>query len=182
MSVWDRWCYALRSLEASAIVMQSTSYSNPKHAEAVDEALKVCGRMAGALLPVLHAIQDRLGFVPPECIGPVAHALNLSRAEVHGVITFYHDFRSAPPGRHVLKLCRAEACQSMGSENLAAHVKKRHGLGFGDTTPDGALTLEAVYCLGNCALSPALMIDGQLRGRMTPERVDRVVASCKETP
>lgn len=141
----------------------------------IDEAIASCGHLPGGLLQVLHAVADRLGHVPPEATPRIAKALNLSRAEVHGVISFYHDFRSAPPGRHVLKLCRAEACQSMGSERLAGQLEARLGCGFGETAADGSVTLEAVYCLGNCAASPALLLDGQLRGRLTPERLDRLV-------
>jgi formate dehydrogenase subunit gamma len=149
-------------------------------AHIVDEAIAATRALPGALLPLLHAIQDALGFVPPEAVPRIALALNLSQAEVHGVITFYHDFRSAPPGRHVLKLCRAEACQSMGSEAIAAHLTGALGVDFKHTTPDGALTIEPVYCLGNCALSPALLLDGKLRGRVTTEMIDRIIAACRE--
>jgi formate dehydrogenase subunit gamma len=152
------------------------------HRAALDEAIAAHRQRPGALLPILHAIQDRLGFLPPETVPQVAQALNLSRAEVHGVITFYHDFRTAPPGRHVLKMCRAEACQSMGSDALVEHAKARLGVDFRQTTADGALTLEPVYCLGNCACSPAVMIDGHLHGRVTSERLDHLIAACKETP
>ena len=133
----------------------------------------------GALLPVLHGVQDALGYVPPEAVPVIADGLNLSRAEVHGVISFYHYFRSAPPGRHVLQLCRAEACQAQRQRELEAHVKTRLGVGFHQTTADGAVTLEPVYCLGNCALGPAMMIDGDLFGRVTPERFDAVVAPLR---
>lgn len=146
----------------------------------IDEAIADSGHLPGGLLQVLHGIADRLGYIPPEAVEKVAKALNLSRAEVHGVITFYHDFRSEPPGRHVLKMCRAEACRAMGSEQLAAHAERRLGCGFGETSKDGAVTLEPVYCLGNCAVSPALMIDGQLRGRMSEERLDRLIDGLKE--
>jgi formate dehydrogenase subunit gamma len=151
------------------------------HQAAVDEAIAQHAQLPGALLVVLHAIQDRLGYVPPDCLPRIALALNLSRAEVHGVITFYHDFRTSPPGRHVVRLCQAEACQSMGSEALAAHAKSRLGLDFHQTSANGALTLEPVYCLGNCACSPALTIDGRVHGRVTPERFDRLVRSLEET-
>lgn len=124
---------------------------------------------------MLHGIADRLGHIPAEAVGRVAKALNLSRAEVHGVVSFYHDFREAPPGRHVLKLCRAEACQAMGSEALAARLSRRLGCAFGETSSDGAVTLEAVYCLGNCAASPALLVDGALRGRVSEAKLDRLV-------
>lgn len=141
----------------------------------IDAAIAASGHLPGGLLQVLHGIADRLGHIPAEAIGRVAAALNLSRAEVYGVVSFYHDFREAPPGRHVLKLCRAEACQSMGSEALAARLERRLGCSFGATSSDGAVTLEAVYCLGNCAASPALLVDGELRGRVSETKLDRLV-------
>ena len=120
----------------------------------------------GPLLPILHAVNDRLGHVDEQAIPVIAEVLNLSRAEVHGVVTFYHDFRRQPAGRHVLKVCRAEACQSMGCERLVEELESGLGIAMGGTTPDGRLTLETVYCLGNCALSPAVMLDGELHGRV----------------
>ncbi len=131
---------------------------------------------ADLLLPMLHAIHDRLGYLPAEATPRLARALNRSNAEVHGVITFYHDFRATPPGRHVLKLCRAEACQAMGSEALEERAKRRLGVDYRETTRDGAVTLEAVYCLGNCALSPAAMVDGRPVGRLTAPRLDALLA------
>ncbi|MBK6460369.1 MAG: formate dehydrogenase subunit gamma [Myxococcales bacterium] len=131
---------------------------------------------ADLLLPMLHAIHDRLGYLPPEATPRLARALNRSNAEVHGVITFYHDFRAAPPGRHVLKLCRAEACQAMGGAALEARAKRRLGVDYRETSADGAVTLEAVYCLGNCALSPAAMVDGRPVGRLTAARLDALLA------
>jgi formate dehydrogenase subunit gamma len=130
----------------------------------------------GALLPVLHGVQDALGYVPPAAVPVIAEALNLSRAEVHGVISFYHYFRESPPGRHTLHMCRAEACQSMNQRGLEAHAKKRLGVDFHQTTANGAFSFEPVYCLGNCACSPAVMVDGELYGRVTPERFDDIVA------
>lgn len=130
--------------------------------------------MPGAVIPILHALQDRFGYVDKEAVPMIAEALNLTRAEVHGVITFYHDFRAAPPGRHVVKVCRAEACQSMGCEPLIAHIEKKVGTTLKHTADDGSVTLEPVYCLGNCALSPALMWDGELHGKMTPQKFDRL--------
>ena len=130
----------------------------------------------GALMPVLHAVQARLGYVPAHVVGAIAQALNLSRAEVHGVLTFYRDFRMRPPGRHIIRLCRAESCQALGSALLAAHVMGRLGVGFGATTDDGGYSLEAVNCLGNCACSPAMMIDEQPYGRVTAQGFDRVMA------
>ena len=120
--------------------------------------------------------------MPGAAIPEVAEALNLTRADVHGVVSFYHDFRSKPPGRHVLRVCRAEACQAMGSEALETRLKRSLEIDFHETTADGAITLEAVYCLGNCALSPAIMIDGRIHGRLTPERLDQIVASLKVSP
>jgi formate dehydrogenase subunit gamma len=120
----------------------------------------------GALLPVLHALQQAFGHIPEPAIPLVAQALNLSRAEVHGVVSFYHDFRRRPPGRHVVKLCRAEACQAMGGAALAAWLLDRLGLDWGGTTPDGGLTIEPVYCLGLCACAPAALVDGEPVGRL----------------
>lgn len=130
----------------------------------------------GALLPVLHAIQDVLGYVPASGVPLIAEGLNLSRAEVHGVISFYHYFRDAPPGRHTIHLCRAEACQAMNQRALEAHAKTKLGVQFHETTSDGAFSFEPVYCLGNCACSPAMMVDGELYGRVTPERFDEIVS------
>ena len=133
-----------------------------------------------SLLPILHAIQDALGFVPPASVPLIAEALNLSRAEVHGVISFYHHFRSVAPGRHVLKLCRAEACQAMGARAIEVHVRARLGIGFNETSIDGAMTLEPVYCLGNCACAPSAMLDEQVHGRLSIERIDRLIDGCGE--
>src|SRR5262245_8637611 len=120
----------------------------------------------GALLPVLHGIQDQLGYIPTESVPTIAKELNLTRAEVHGVITFYHHFRSRPPGRHIMQVCQAESCQAMGSVALTASIKEHLGVDFHETTRDKAFTLEPVFCLGNCALSPAMMVDGDLYGRV----------------
>lgn len=133
----------------------------------------------GCLLEVLHAVQKELGYVPAGAVPVVAEELNLSRAEVHGVVTFYHYFRHEAPGRRTLRLCRAEACQSMGAEALAEHARRRLGVDFGQTTADGAFTLEPVFCLGNCACSPAMMVDEELHGRVTPERFDELVAGLR---
>jgi formate dehydrogenase subunit gamma len=132
--------------------------------------------MAGAALPILAAIQEAVGYVPDAVLPMVAEALNISRAEIYGIVTFYHDFRREPPGRHVVKLCRAEACQSVGGREIAAHICKRLGLGFGETSADGRVTLEAVYCLGLCAVAPSAMVDGTLVGRLDSERADQLVA------
>ena len=133
---------------------------------------------AGATLPILHALQGIFGCVPEAVVPMIADALNLTRAEVHGVITFYHDFRRAPPGRHVLKLCRAEACQSMGGDALGAHACARLGVGWGGTTHDGRVTLDPVYCLGLCATAPSATIDGKPVGRLTEARLDRMIEAA----
>lgn len=131
----------------------------------------------GPLIEILHGVQASLGFVPAGAVPVIAEGLNLSRAEVHGVVTFYHFFRDHPVGRHVVRLCQAESCQSMGGRALADHAKRRLGIGFHETTADGGFTLEPVYCLGNCACSPALMIDGDLLGRVTPQQFDDLVTA-----
>ena len=136
--------------------------------------------LPGAVLPILHALQEHFGYVDPVAVPLVAEALNLSRAEVHGVVTFYHDFRQTPPGRHVLRVCRAEACQSMGADRLAGHIKARLGIDFHQTSPDGRVTLEPVFCLGNCACSPALMLDGKLHGRVDATAFDRLMTESED--
>src|SRR5262245_20328350 len=129
----------------------------------------------GALLPILHGIQEELGYVPQEAVPIIASELNLTRAEVHGVVTFYHDFRAHPPGRHVVRVCQAESCQAAGTAELTAHVKKLLGIDFHQTTNDGTCSLEPVYCLGNCALSPAVMIDKEVYGRMNAPRFEEIL-------
>ena len=136
-------------------------------------------RLEGPLLPILHEIQAEFGYVPQECLPVIARELNLSRAEVHGVVSFYHDFRAHPSGRHVLKLCRAEACQSRGSEELAERLRALLGIDFHETTPDGAVTLEPVYCLGLCACAPAAMLDEELRGRLDADGLEALVAEAR---
>lgn len=135
--------------------------------------------MPGALMPLLHAIQDNVGYVPESSYTQIAKALNLSVAEVHGVVTFYHHFRTHKPGRHVLQVCRAESCQSMGSEALEAHARKCLNVDYHQTTSDDAITLEAVYCLGNCALSPAVMMDEEVYGRVSSADLDALIAEAK---
>jgi formate dehydrogenase subunit gamma len=135
----------------------------------------------GPLIEVLHAIQADLGYVPEAAVAPVAEGLNLSRAEVHGVVTFYHHFRRSRAGAHTVSLCQAEACQSMGALALAEHARQRLGIGFHQTTKDGRFTLEPIYCLGNCACSPAAMIDGKLHGRLTAARFDELIAAAAKS-
>lgn len=133
----------------------------------------------GALLPILHELQDALGHVPTSAVPLIAERLKLSRAEVHGVITYYHFFRSQPPGRHIVQICRAEACQARGAEALLAHAERRLGCAAHATRADGAVTLEPVYCLGLCASSPAMQIDDRLHARVTPERFDALAAALE---
>jgi formate dehydrogenase subunit gamma len=135
--------------------------------------------MPGALLPILHAIQDELGWVPAEATPLIATALKLSRAEVHGVISFYHHFRTQAPGRHIVQICRAESCQATGAVALEVHAKASLGIDFHDTTADGAVTLEAVYCLGNCACSPAIRVDDEIVGRVDATRFDEMIAELR---
>lgn len=135
--------------------------------------------LEGATLVILHALQETFGHVPEPAIPMVASALNLSRAEVYGVFTFYHDFRKRPAGRHVLKLCRAEACQAAGGEVLAARAEARLGVALGDTTADQRVTLEPIYCLGLCATAPSAMLDGRLIGRLDEKRLDALVAEAQ---
>ncbi len=147
--------------------------------DSAEKARAVCeahGNRPDELLEIFHAVQDELGFVPEQTLPVIASALNLSRAEVYGVLSFYHDFRRAPAGRHIVKMCRAEACQAMQTEEVCRHAEQRLGTTFGETSPDGEFTLQAVYCLGNCALSPAMMIDDDLFGRVDNKRFDAIIA------
>ena len=136
-------------------------------------------RQEGATLVILHALQEAFGYVPEAAIPMVAQALTLSRAEVHGVFTFYHDFRHKPAGRHVLKLCRAEACQAAGGDAQAARAEATLGVSLGSTTADDRVTLEPIYCLGLCATAPSAMLDGRLFGRLDEKRIDALVAEAQ---
>lgn len=142
----------------------------------VDEILTAHDGREGPLLPILHDIQAAFGHIPRDTLPVIAKRLNLTRAEVHGVMSFYHDFREDPAGRHVLKLCRAEACQSMGGDRVAAHAQKELGIEWHETTRDGQVTLEPIFCLGLCACAPAAMIDGKLIGRVDEARIDTILA------
>ncbi len=150
--------------------------AHEKERVAVESALQRFGEEPGPLLVVLHAVQDHLGYIPPTSIPVIAERLNLSRAEVHGVMTFYHHFRTHPQGRRVVQICRAEACQARGGEALEAHAKKCLGVDYHGTTPDGGTTLEAIYCMGNCATGPSMRIDGKLHSQVTPARFDTLLA------
>jgi formate dehydrogenase subunit gamma len=152
----------------------------PEQQRAVQAALDANRGVPGALLPILHAVQDALGYVPEGAVPVIANDLNQSRAEVHGTLSFYHYFRTEPGGRHVIYLCRAEACQSMGGRELEEQVRKRLGIGLHETTADGAFTLEPVYCLGNCACAPSVMIDKTLHGRVDAERFEAMLVEAGE--
>ena len=144
----------------------------------VMEVIERLRALPGARLPILHGVQDALGYVPPGAVALIATELNLTRAEVHGVVTFYHYFRTTRPGRQVLQLCRAEACQALGAAALERHAKQRLGVDFHGTTADGRYTLEPVYCLGNCACGPSLMLGQELHGRVSAERFDALVGAA----
>ncbi|MCX4146511.1 MULTISPECIES: NAD(P)H-dependent oxidoreductase subunit E [Paraburkholderia] len=134
-----------------------------------------------SLLAVLHAIQDELGYVPPDTVAPLARAMNLSRAEVHGVITYYHHFRTQPAAPVTVQLCRAEACRSMGTEALAQHIEAQTGCRFdAEHRHDATVELESVYCLGQCALSPAMMVNGTLHAKVTPQKFDALFAAANK--
>jgi formate dehydrogenase subunit gamma len=145
----------------------------------IDAHIAAHRTMPGALLPLLHAIQDDIGYIPEDCYLPISKVLALSVAEVHGVVTFYHHFRRHPAGKHILQICRAESCQAMGSAKLEAQVKKTLGIDYHQTTKDGALTLLPVYCLGNCACSPAVMLDEEVYGRMDADKVVELVSEVR---
>ncbi|MBI1378703.1 MAG: formate dehydrogenase subunit gamma [Frankiales bacterium] len=148
-------------------------------AETVAGIVREHAHLRGPLLPVLHAVQERIGWIPPDAVPVIAHELNLSRADVHGVVTFYADFRTEPPGRTVVGVCRGEACQSRGGRDLEAHAQDALGVPFGGTTQDGEVTLDQVFCLGNCALPPSVTVDGRLHGRVDAATFDRLLAEAR---
>ena len=152
-------------MQASAVSLQ----------EIVESAIASHRGKVGALLPVLHSIQDKLGHVPKQAVPMIAQAMSLSRAEVHGVMSFYHDFRGEPAGKHIIHLCRAEACQAMGSRELERHVMDRLGIGYGETTADGLVSLEPVYCLGNCACTPSIRVNDDIHARVTAQKFDELI-------
>jgi formate dehydrogenase subunit gamma len=160
-------------------MVQQVSAYETWSADRASEIISQLCRTVGPLLPILHALQDEFGYIDEAAEPLIAAALNRSRAEVHGVVTFYHDFRRAPAGRHVLKLCRAEACQAAGGDALAARAETRLGIAMGATAPDGSVTLEAIYCLGLCATAPSAMIDGTVVGRLDERRLDAVLAQAQ---
>jgi formate dehydrogenase subunit gamma len=148
--------------------------------EIVESAIESHQGKIGALLPVLHSIQDMLGHIPSESIPMIAREMNLSRAEISGVMSFYHDFRGEPAGEHILHLCRAEACQAMGARELENHVKQSLGIDYGETTSNGLFTLEPVYCLGNCSCAPSLRVNDDLHARVSAESFDTLIAQMEE--
>jgi formate dehydrogenase subunit gamma len=152
-------------MQASAVSLQ----------EIVEGAIASHRGKVGALLPVLHSIQDKLGHIPKQAVPMIAQAMSLSRAEVHGVMSFYHDFRGEPAGKHIIHLCRAEACQAMGSRELEQHVMDRLGIGYGETTADGLVSLEPVYCLGNCACTPSIRVNDDIHARVTAQKFDELI-------
>jgi formate dehydrogenase subunit gamma len=154
--------------------MEERNGWNRSEVVSIVESLKA---RPGPLLLILHRIQDTFGYIPRESVPTIASMLSLSRAEVHGVISFYHDFRMEPRGRNLVKVCRAESCQAMGANALSEHACERLGVNFGETTSDGAFTLEPVYCLGNCACSPTVMVNDVLYGRVDAKRFDEIVRS-----
>ena len=155
--------------------------SDSKNADAVNAAIDANYHLKGALLPILHQVQKNLGHIPSDQVGVIAKALNLSRAEVHGVISFYQSFTTSPHGRNVIEVCRAESCQAMGGREIEATVKSALGVNFEETTECGEFTLESVYCLGNCACSPAVKINSQIYGRVTSDSVVSLIEDLKHT-
>jgi formate dehydrogenase subunit gamma len=147
----------------------------------IEEHIAAHQHVPGALLPLLHAIQDDIGYIPEDVYPQISKALALSVAEVHGVVTFYHHFRTHPCGRHVLQICRAESCQAMGGEALESHVKSCLSVDYHQTTTDHAITLEPVYCLGNCALSPAVMMDNEVYGRVDQQKIEALINQARKS-
>jgi formate dehydrogenase subunit gamma len=160
-------------------VSPNVTGANPWNPELAQRRIQEQLHLDGALLPILRALQEEFGYIDEEAEPLIAAALNRSRAEIHGVVTFYHDFRRVPAGRHVLKLCRAEACQAAGGDALAARACARLGVALGETAADGRVTLEPVYCLGLCAVAPSAMIDGRVVGRLDEKRLDALIAEAE---
>ena len=156
--------------------MQAQSTQVAERTAAIVDGLK---GLEGPLLPILHGVQEEFGHVPVEALPVIADALNMSNAEVHGVVSFYHDYRREPAGRHVLKVCQAEACQSMGSDGVTARLSDLLGAGLHETAKDGSVTIEPVYCLGLCACAPAVMLDGQVIGRVDEEAIEEIAAEVR---
>jgi formate dehydrogenase subunit gamma len=162
-------------IQLEELYMTGSIIEDPK----VQEVIANLKDKPGALLPILHGIQDYLGYIPEVVVPVIAKALNLSRAEVHGVISFYHYFRDTPPGKKTIHLCRAESCQAMGAEKLEAHVKQTLGIDFHETTKDGAFSLEPIYCLGLCACSPSMQVGDDVFGRVSAEAFDAIIDEAR---
>jgi formate dehydrogenase subunit gamma len=160
--------------------MRMTPVYEPWEAARGAEIIAEHSKVEGATLVILHALQEAFGYVPEDALPMIANELNLSRAEVYGVFTFYHDFRAKPAGRHVLKLCRAEACQAAGGDALVARAEEKLGIALGNTTPDERVTLEPIYCLGLCATAPSAMLDGRLIGRLDEARIDALCSEAQQ--
>jgi formate dehydrogenase subunit gamma len=159
--------------------MSMTNGQAPWNKEVALERIGGCLDREGPLLPILHALQEEFGYIDEAAEPLIADALNITRAEVHGVVTFYHDFRRQPAGRHVLKLCRAEACQAAGGDPLAAHAEARLGMAMGTTAADGSVTLEPVYCLGLCSVAPSAMLDGRVVARLDQGRLEALLVEAQ---
>jgi formate dehydrogenase subunit gamma len=157
--------------------MQSEDVGITARATSIVDEMK---KLEGPLLPILHEIQNEFGYVPREALPVIASGLNLSRADVYGVVSFYHDYRDQPAGRHVLKVCRAESCQAMGGDEMADRLRDALGVDWHGTSKDGAVTLEPVYCLGLCACSPSAMLDGEVIGRLDEDRIGEIVAEVRQ--
>ncbi|MBC8381002.1 MAG: formate dehydrogenase subunit gamma [Pseudomonadales bacterium] len=145
----------------------------------IDQLIEQFKSLPGGLMPLLHAVKHDVGYIPDDSVEQIAKGFNLSRAEVHGVISFYHDFNTSPTGQHCVQICRAEACQSMGSRQIEAHAKKSLGIEYGETTKDGKVTLQPVYCLGNCACSPSIRIDDDIHARVSAASFDQLMAELR---
>lgn len=151
------------------------------HESVVNAALEKHLDMEGSLLPILHEVQDAIGYIPSEAIDMIGKGINRSRAEVHGVVSFYHHFRQHKPGKHIIEVCRSEACQAMGATEVVEDLKSKLGIDFHETTADAQITLEPIYCLGHCACAPALMIDGVPKARISVDQLDGLIADLRAT-
>lgn len=157
-----------------------TTFTAPTQ-QSIQDEIDTLAHLPGALLPILHALQERFGYVPSDAVPLIAEALRQTRAEIHGVISFYHHFRTTPPGRHTLKICRAEACQAMGARSLEAHARAALSIDYHQTTLDREISLEPIYCLGNCACGPSIQINDAVRGRVTPALFDALIDELRTT-
>ncbi|EON92499.1 formate dehydrogenase subunit gamma [Marinobacter lipolyticus SM19] len=160
--------------------MNKTTATDVQHM--VHQIIADLNHKPGALMPILHAIQDELGYIPSDSVPAIAEGLQITRAEVHGVISFYHDFRASAPGKHTIHICRAEACQARGCRALERHAQQTLGVDYHQTTLDGDITLEAAYCLGNCATGPSIRIGDDIHGRVTPARFDALIDQLQTVP